>query len=563
MTQNNSFLNEYNGVALSPILFLKRAVLSHGDYPAVIDNGQQWTWQQYASRCANIAIALQQMGITKGSVVSALLPNIHELLELHYAVPLSGGILNALSIRTDSATLNFIFEQVNPQILVIDKDYLALLEGVSFKKPIAIILVGNTILKKIHAENSTDIPQPIFNHEIFGHEIIQYESLITRYPAETLHFHPIDEQEAISINVTSGTSGHPKIVVYSHRGTYLNAISNILDWDMPKRPSYLWTLPMFHCNGWCFPWTIAARAGTHICIRKFDAAEAIQLMQKHQVTHYCGAPIVHYSLGREAQKQGISFSNNVYGFIAGAPPTEKMFSLLATAGITATHVYGLTETYGPVVVCEDKHDWEALSTTEIVLKQMRQGIVSNLQGEVSVIDEKSGLAVPSDGQSIGEIAIRGNIVAAYGPASHVSSDTTSQWFFTGDLAVIDSDGYIKIIDRKKDIIISGGENISSLELENALSSYPGVLAVAIVAKPDEYWGEVPHAFIELDHQISITEQELDDYICTVVARYKRPKGYTFTSLPRNANGKLLKEALRKLAKNLCPTPKSGPESAKK
>ncbi|MCC8367760.1 AMP-binding protein [Xenorhabdus sp. PB61.4] len=534
MTRYNSLLNEYDGNALSPILFLKRAILSNGDYPAVIDGEQCWTWRQYGERCERVAVALQQMGIGKGCVVSALLPNIHELLELHYAVPLSGGILNALSIRTDAATLNFIFEKINPTILIIDKNYLALLDGVSFKNPVKIVVI---------TENNTPLPESAL-------DLISYESLISEYPSETLNFYPIDEQEAISINSTSGTSGTPKLVVYSHRGAYLNAISNILDWDMPKYPIYLWTLPMFHCNGWCFPWTIAARAGTHVCIRKFDAQKAIQIMLKHQVTHYCGAPIVHYSLGREAQKLGISFNNNVYGLIAGAPPTEKMFSLLDAAGIRATHVYGLTETYGPVVVCEDKPDWATLPKSETILKKMRQGIVSNLQGEISVIDENNGLAVPFDGQSIGEIAIRGNIVAAYGPVDRVTFDMTSQWFFTGDLAVIDSDGYIKIIDRKKDIIISGGENISSLELENALSSYPGVLAVAVVAKPDEYWGEVPHAFIEIDDNTSITEQELDDYLRTIVARYKRPKGYTFSALPRNASGKILKETLRKLANNL-------------
>ncbi|QTL39171.1 AMP-binding protein [Xenorhabdus budapestensis] len=542
MTLSNSFLNEYDGSALSPILFLKRSILSNGDYPAVIDGEQCWTWQQYAKRCEKVAVALQQMGVGKGSVVSTLLPNIHELLELHYAVPLSGGILNALSIRTDSATLNFIFEKINPEILVIDKTYLPLLDDVVFNNPIKIVVVtGNIVVTENNSAISISEPDQDF---------IYYESLLTQYPSKTLNFYPIDEQEAISINFTSGTSGHPKLVVYSHRGTFLNAISNILDWDMPKRPTYLWTLPMFHCNGWCFSWTIAARAGTHICMRKFDAEEAIQLMQKHQVTHYCGAPIVHYSLGQEAQKRGISFNNNVYGLIAGAPPTEKIFALLDAVGIAVTQVYGLTETYGPVVVCEDKHDWETLPTSETILKKMRQGIVSNLQGEVRVIDENSGLTVPSDGQSIGEIAIRGNIVASYDLAHRVTSDMTNQWFFTGDLAVVDCDGYIKIIDRKKDIIISGGENISSLELENALSNYPGVLAVAIVAKPDEYWGEVPHAFIELDEHTLITEQELDDYICTVVARYKRPKGYTFLALPRNVNGKILKEQLRKLAKDL-------------
>ncbi len=256
---------------------------------------------------------------------------------------------------------------------------------------------------------------------------------------------------------------------------------------MPKRPAFLWTLPMFHCNGWCFPWAIAARAGTHICMKKFDAEEAITLMQENNVTHYCGAPIVHYSLGKAAQKFGIHFGGRVYALIAGAPPTEMVFSLLDSIGITATHVYGLTETYGPVVICENKPEWEDLPRSEMILKKMRQGIVSNLQGQVSVIDENNGLEVPFDGKSIGEIAIRGNIVASYDPARHVTPETTSQWFYTGDLAVVDPDGYIKIIDRKKDIIISGGENISSLELENALSGYPGISAAAVVAKPDPYW----------------------------------------------------------------------------
>ncbi|MBD2798235.1 AMP-binding protein [Xenorhabdus sp. 18] len=539
MILDNSFLNEYTGTALSPILFLKRAVLSNGNDIAVIDGKQRWTWHQYANRCEKIAISLQQMGVSKGSVVSALLPNIHELLELHFAVPLSGGILNALSTRTDTATLNFVFEKLHPKILFVDKTYLSLLNNVSFNNPVKIIVVDNEIDNK----NSPTVPiLPA------GCESLPYESLLTAHPSKTLSFIQIDEQEAISINSTSGTSGQPKLVVYSHRGAFLNAISNILDWDMPKHPIFLWTLPMFHCNGWCFPWTVAARAGTHICIRKFDAEEAMLLMQEHNVTHYCGAPIIHYALGKITQKHGQHFGGRVYGLIAGAPPTEMMFSLLDEVGINATHVYGLTETYGPVVVCDNKQEWQVLPRSEKILKRMRQGIVSNLQGQVSVIDRDNQSEVPFDGKTIGEVAIRGNIVAAYDPVRHVTPEITNQWFYTGDLAVVEPDGYIKIIDRKKDIIISGGENISSLELENALSSYPGVLAAAIVAKPDPHWGEVPHAFIELDENISITEQALDDYICTIVARYKRPKGYTFLTLPRNANGKVVKDQLRKRVK---------------
>ncbi|OTA14899.1 putative chain-fatty-acid-CoA ligase FadD13 [Xenorhabdus vietnamensis] len=535
MTLDNSFLNEYTGTALSPILFLKRAVLSNGNAIAVIDGKQRWTWRQYANRCEKIAISLQQMGVDKGSVVSALLPNIHELLELHFAIPLSGGILNALSTRTDTATLNFIFAKLSPKILFIDRSFLPLLNNITFNNPIKIIIVD---------KHETTIP--IHSD---GYEYMPYESLITEYSSKALSLPQIDEQAAISINSTSGTSGQPKLVVYSHRGAFLNAISNILDWDMPKNPIFLWTLPMFHCNGWCFPWTIAARAGTHTCMRKFDAEEAMQLIQEHNVTHYCGAPIVHYSLGKIAQKSGKHFAGRVYGLIAGAPPTEMAFSLMDEVGINVTHVYGLTETYGPVVVCENKHEWQALPKSEKILKRMRQGIASNLQGQVSVIDENSRQEVPFDGKTIGEIAVRGNIVAAYDPVRHVTPEITNEWFYTGDLAVVDPDGYIKIIDRKKDIIISGGENISSLELENALSSYPGVLAVAIVAKPDSYWGEVPHAFVELDENASITEQKLNDYICTVVARYKRPKGYTFLTLPRNANGKVLKDQLRKYVRD--------------
>ncbi|MBD2819884.1 AMP-binding protein [Xenorhabdus sp. 42] len=530
MTLRNSFLNEYNGVALSPILFLKRAVLSNGNGIAVIDGKSRWTWRQYANRCESIAISLQKMGVKKGSVVSALLPNTHELLELHFAIPLAGGILNALSTRTDAATLNFVFEKLRPQILFIDKNQLILLNKVSLNHPIQIIVV--------------DKDDSVTSLSGVEYEYFRYESLITEYTPNSLSFIEFDEQEAISINTTSGTSGEPKLVVYSHRGAFLNAISNILDWDMPKHPIFLWTLPMFHCNGWCFPWTIAARAGTHVCMWKFDAENAAKLMLEHGVTHYCGAPIVHYAVGKAVQKYGKHFGGHVYALIAGAPPTEMMFSVLEAVGITATHVYGLTETYGPVVVCEENHEWKNLPHSERTLKKMRQGIASNLQGQVSVIDENSKSEVPPDGKTIGEIAIRGNIVAAYDPERLITPKTTGQWFYTGDLAVVDPDGYINIIDRKKDIIISGGENISSLELENALSNYPGVVAAAVVAKPDLYWGEVPHAFIELDKNVSVTWQELDDYICTVVARYKRPKGYTFLTLPRNINGKIIKNELK-------------------
>ncbi|OTA18592.1 putative chain-fatty-acid-CoA ligase FadD13 [Xenorhabdus beddingii] len=535
MIHADSFLSQYDGVALSPILFLKRAVLSRGDDIAVIDGKHHWTWRQYANRCERIAVSLQQMGIGKGSVVSAILPNTHELLELHFAIPLAGGILNALSTRTDAATLNFVFEKLTPKILFIDQSYISLLDNVTFNSPIEIIIV-----------DSNNPVTPISTPE---YKYIPYESLITENTSKKLTLIQIDEQEAISINSTSGTSGQPKLVVYSHRGTYLNAISNILDWDMPKSPTFLWTLPMFHCNGWCFPWAIAARAGTHICMKKFDAEEATKLIQEHNVTHYCGAPIIHYSLGKIAQKYGKHFGGRVYALIAGAPPTEMVFSLLDSIGITATHVYGLTETYGPVVICENKRAWEDLPSSEKILKKMRQGIVSNLQGQVSVIDENNGSEVPFDGKTLGEIAIRGNIIASYNPSRQITPETTSQWFYTGDLAVVDPDGYIKIIDRKKDIIISGGENISSLELENALSNYPGVLAAAIVAKPDPYWGEVPYAFIEPDEKSSVTAEELNDYICTIVARYKRPKGYAFLTLPRNVNGKIMKDKLREYVRN--------------
>ncbi|CDG20449.1 putative AMP-dependent synthetase/ligase [Xenorhabdus poinarii G6] len=535
MILDNSFLNEYTGTALSPILFLKRAVLSNANDIAIIDGKQRWTWRQYADRCERVAVSLQQMGVTKGSVVSALLANTHELLELHFAVPLAGGILNALSTRTDAATLNFIFEKLSPKILFIDSSYLSLLNHVSFTHPVKIIIVD---------EHHSTNPHPSAEDEL-----IPYESLISEYATKTLSFIPIDEQEAITINSTSGTSGQPKLIVYSHRGAFLNAISNILDWDMPKQPTFLWLLPMFHCNGWCFPWAIAARAGTHVCIKKFDAEDAIQLMQEYNVTHYCGAPIVHHAVGKAAQKQGKHFGGCVYGLIAGAPPTEMAFSLMDEVGIHITQVYGLTETYGPVVICENKPEWQALPKSERILKKMRQGIVSNLQGQVSVMDENNQQEVPFDGKTVGEIAIRGNIVAAYDPVRHLIPAITNEWFYTGDLAVVDPDGYIRIIDRKKDIIISGGENISSLELENVLSSYPGVLAVAIIAKPDPYWGEVPYAFIELDEGASVTEHALNDYICTLVARYKRPKGYTFLTLPRNANGKVIKDELRKIFKN--------------
>ncbi|MDE1474740.1 AMP-binding protein [Xenorhabdus bovienii] len=534
MIYSNYFLNEYDGVALSPISFLKRAVLSSGNDIAVIDGELYWTWDQFALRSERLAIALQKNGICKGTVVSALLPNIHVLIELHFAVPIAGGILNVLNTRTDSNTLNFIFKKLNPKVLFIDKTLISLLSGVSFNSEVKLIIVGG----------DTVIPQSIINCEV-----IQYKSIITAYESETLSLSKIDEQEAISINATSGTSGQPKLIVYSHRGAFLNAISNVLDWDLPKKPTFLWTLPMFHCNGWCFPWTITARGGTHICMRTFDAESEVLLMQKHQVTHYCGAPIVHYALGIVAQKNGLNFNEKIQGLVAGAPPTETMFSLLDSIGVRVTHVYGMTETYGPTIVCEEKSDWKQLPKSARMSKKMRQGIVSNLQGQVCVLDENTKLQVPFDGKTIGELVIRGNMVASYYPDQYVTLEMASKWLFTGDLAVIEEDGYVRIIDRKKDIIISGGENISSLELENILSNYPGILAAAVVAKPDLHWGEVPHAFIELEENASVTEIKLDNYMLSIIARYKRPKGYTFLTLPRNANGKIIKEQLRNIIMN--------------
>ena len=529
--------NSANFAPLTPVSVLKRTERVYSDLPAQIHGSIRRNWGEVAERCKRLASALSLRGVGKGDTVALIAPNIPEALECSLAVPMLGAVLNANNVRLDAKTLGYILDHGEAKVLLVDTEYAELAKE-------AVERSGRDLL-------IIDIEDP----EGPGGECIgalTYDALLAEGDPEFDYRLPDDEWDAIALNYTSGTTGQPKGVVYSHRGAWTNAVNNVVTWEMPHHPVYLWTLPLFHCNGWCFPWTITLLAGTHVFLRSPTAEGIYAAFSDHGVTHLCGAPIIMSMIISAAGAEEQSFSQSVRMMTAAAPPPPQTILAMENMGISISHVYGLTEVYGPAVVCAERATWSSLSAEEQAKLKARQGVAYELQEDVMVLDPDTRRPVPWDGVTQGEVAFRGNIVMK-GYLKQL--DTTAKafndgWFWSGDLAVQHADGYIEIRDRSKDIIISGGENISSIEVENALYSHSAVACVAVVAMPDEKWGEVPCAFVELVEGCDISEADLIEHARGELAGYKRPKRVIFEALPKTSTGKILKTALRERVESL-------------
>ncbi|MCP3709625.1 acyl-CoA synthetase [Paraburkholderia sp. CNPSo 3274] len=522
---------EANYVPLTPIDFIARAAEVYGDRLAVVHGDVRRNWRETYARTRRLASALAQAGIGRGDTVAALLPNIPAMVEAHFGVPMLGAVLNTLNTRLDVATMLFMLRHGEAKALIVDTEYAALAQRAALEFPnLKIISVAD-----IAAADPEFFPRAT-----------DYEAFIEQGDPEFAWEPPRDEWDAIALNYTSGTTGDPKGVVYHHRGAYLNAVSNILEWDMPKHAVYLWTLPLFHCNGWCFAWTVAARAGVNVCLRKFDAKLVFDLIRSERVTHYCGAPIVQGALADAPAEYREGIAHTVRTMVAGAPPAPAVIAKMKAIGIELTHVYGLTEVYGPAAVCAVQERWQTLPDEEQARLTARQGVRYHLQSGVSVRNALTMEPVPADGETLGEIMFRGNIcMKGYLKNERATEEAfRGGWFHTGDLGVMTPDGYVRITDRSKDIIISGGENISSIEVEDTLYRHPAVALAAVVAMPDPKWGEVPCAFVELRPGASATAEEIIAHCRLFLAHFKVPRAVRFGELPRTATGKIQKYELR-------------------
>ncbi|OWY28336.1 acyl-CoA synthetase [Herbaspirillum robiniae] len=530
--------NAANYAALTPLDFIARAAEVYGARTAIVHGGLRQDWADTYRRTRRLASALRKLGIGKNDTVSAMLPNTPAMVEAHFGVPMAGAVLNALNIRLDTESIAFMLRHGEAKVLLIDSEFAAMARQLKEQLP---------ALKIVEVYDELG-PPPVAG-ERFGE--LEYETLLAGGDENFAWQLPADEWDAIALNYTSGTTGDPKGVVYHHRGAAINAISNILEWDMPKHPVYLWTLPMFHCNGWCFPWTVAARAGVNVCLRKFEPKLVFDLIREHGVSHYCAAPIVHAALANAPENWREGIRGPVRGMVAGAPPPAAVLAKMEAMDFELAHVYGLTEVYGPAAVCAEQDDWAAKSVDERAVLKSRQGVRYHLQSGVTVLSPETMAPVRADGEEIGEIMFRGNICMK----GYLKNDKATQeafaggWFHTGDLGVMSADGYIKIKDRSKDIIISGGENISSVEVEDVLYRHPSVLAAAVVAQPDEKWGETPCAFVELKEGAQVQAQDLIDFCRSHLAAFKAPKAVYFGPLPKTSTGKIQKFELRKRMKS--------------
>ncbi len=525
--------NPANYSPVSPLEFISRAAEVYPDKLAIVHGKTRRTWSETYKRCLKFASALKKTGIKKGDTVAVMLPNIPAMVEAHFSIPLCGAVINALNIRLDPDSISFMLQHGEAKIILVDREFTS--------------VISQAILRMENPPLIINVEDELYTGP--GEKIgsIEYEEFMKKGDDHFEGILPDDEWNAIALNYTSGTTGNPKGVVYHHRGAYLGAISNILEWDMPKHPHYLWTLPMFHCNGWTFPWVIAARAGVNVCLRKIDAQLIFDLIREHKVTHYCGAPIVHNLLINAPEEFKRDIKHKVEAFVAGAAPPAAMIEGMSVLGFNITHVYGLTEVYGPASVCSKQEAWEKLPIGEQAKLNARQGVRYHLQSGTTVMDSVTMKQVPADGETIGEVMFRGNITMKGYLKNPKATKEAFQggWFHTGDLAVLNPDGYIKIKDRSKDIIISGGENISSIEVEDVLYQHPAVLLAAVVAKPDEKWGEVVAAFIELKNGSTVTVEELVNHCKHHLPRFKVPKAIEFCELPKTSTGKIQKFELRK------------------
>lgn len=525
-----------NHVALSPLTFIERSADVYPDFPAVVYGDIRRDWATTWRRCRQLASALERRGLGKGDTVAVMLPNVPAMFEAHFGVPLAGCVLNTLNIRLDATAIAYMLEHGEARAILVDPEFAEVVrEAVSqLANPPLIIDVADQ--------------QFLPDAEHIGE--IEYESLLDEGDADYPYRLPDDEWDAISLNYTSGTTGKPKGVVYHHRGAYLNAVSNILEWDMPHHPVYLWTLPMFHCNGWCFPWSIAAGTGVNVCLRKVEPARVMQLIADEKVTHFSGAPIVLNGLVNLDPAQRRDIDHPVKVTTAGAAPPAAVIAGVEALGIEVTHVYGLTEVYGPVTVCAWREAWNALPLEERAKIKARQGVRGHLMEALCVADPVTLEPVAKDGATIGEVLMRGNntMKGYLGNPQATREALAGGWYHTGDLAVWHADGYIEIKDRTKDIIISGGENISTIEVEDALYRHPAVEEAAVVAQPDEKWGESPCAFVKLKATAEASEDEIIAHCRKELAGFKVPKRVVFSELPKTSTGKIQKFVLREKAR---------------
>jgi fatty-acyl-CoA synthase len=522
---------EANYVPLSPLSFLKRTAAVFPERPAIRYAGRTRSWRETYERCVRLADALQRRGIGKGDTVAVLCPNTPPAVELAFGVPMAGAVLNMINTRLDAPAIAFMLDHGEATAFLVDRGLGALGKEALAAAERAPLLV--------ELDDPTLGAAPALG-------ALPYEELLAEGDPRAAWSHPADEWDAIALNYTSGTTGNPKGVVYHHRGAYLNAIGNALEWAMPHHPVYLWTLPLFHCNGWCFPWTIAAVAGTNVCLRQVDPAVILGSIRDEGVTHMCGAPIVLNMVTTEAERRGEKLPRTVEFMTAGAAPPAAVLERSGRVGFRVTHAYGLTEVYGPNTVCAWHPEWDLLPPGEQAALKARQGVAYVVQEELSVRHPETLERVPADGATIGEVMMRGNIVMKGYLKNAAATDAAfvGGHFHTGDLAVMHPDGYIEIRDRSKDIIISGGENISSIEVEGVLYRHPAVAAAAVVAKPDDYWGETPCAFVELKDGASVTDVELIEFCRANLAHFKAPRSVVFGELPKTSTGKIQKFVLR-------------------
>jgi fatty-acyl-CoA synthase len=533
--------NPANYVPLSPVSFIERTAELFGDLPAIVHGARRYSWSETRERTARLAAALRALGVARGATVTLMLPNTPEMIEAHYAVPALNAVLHTLNIRLDARLLAWQMQHCEAAVLITDREFAPLMKE------------ALRIVREEHgrAPLIIDVCDSEYGGEGARLGSYEYEALLAGHEPLGALAGPQDEWDAIAVSYTSGTTGNPKGVVTHHRGAYLNAVSNAATWSMPHFPKYLWTLPLFHCNGWCFPWTVAMLAGTQVCLRKVEPRAIFDAMRRHGVDHYCAAPVVHNLLINAEPALRAGITQRVRGMVAGAAPPAAMIEGMARIGFDLTHAYGLTETYGPAAVAAKRADWAERPIAEQTRLNGRQGVRYLLQEGLTVLDPQTMTEVPADGETLGELMFRGNIVMkGYLKNPQATREAfAGGWFHTGDLGVLEADRYVKIRDRSKDVIISGGENISSLEVEDALYRHPAVMACAVVARPDPKWGETPLAYVELKPQARATAAELIAHCRTLLAAYKAPREVRFEEIPKTATGKIQKFLLRQRARS--------------
>jgi fatty-acyl-CoA synthase len=527
-----------NHTPLSPLSFIRRTAAVYPDLASVIHGKRRYTWSETYARCRQLGSALSKYGVKAGDTVAVMASNTPEMYECAFGPAMIGAVVNALNVRLDADIIAFSLNHAETNVLITDTEFSSTMKAAIEKSGREILVIDIN-----DSEYSGD-------GELLGE--MDYEAFIATGDPEMEWSLPDDEWRAISLNFTSGTTGDPKGVVYHHRGAYLNAVCNVLGWNMTHHPIYLWTLPMFHCNGWCFPWTIAAMAGTNVCLRSVNAGSIFAAIDKHKVTHFCGAPIILNFVINATDEERCSFDHNIDIMTAAAPPPASTLAKIQEQGFNVTHAYGLTETYGPAVMCAWKSEWNDEPIEKQAYLKSRQGVNYHMLEELTVMDPETMQRVPADGETMGEVMFKGNIVMKgyLKNAKTTSESLAGGWLHSGDLGVIQPDGYIQLKDRSKDIIISGGENISSIEVESTLYMHPGVSAAAVVAKPDDKWGETPCAFLEMKPGKTSTAEEIIAFCRDNLAHYKCPRTVVFAELPKTSTGKIQKFKLRDLAREM-------------